>query len=140
MLEINCNMCENLADKATGCKLYGADPATAAKACRANLFINYTPRRTKDEKLTPGQEVWVVERDECGNACEVVGYVYLATVAHAVILTPYINDLDELTDILDYHIEETQNEYDTHLTVFRACDCYPNKLAARCALKTETED
>ena len=140
MINIDCRKCANLAETGDRCTLYGSDPKKATAACRSDLFMNYTPRRENAEKFTPGQEVWVVERDEYGDACEVAGYVYLATVAHAVILTNYINDLDELTDLLDYHIEETQNEYDTHLSVLPACDCYPNKMAARCALNTKTED
>ena len=34
-----------------------------------------------EEKLTAGAEVWVVERDEEGIACEVSGYMFLAEVA-----------------------------------------------------------
>lgn len=139
MLEINCNKCANLCDKVTGCKLYGADPAAAAKACRADLFINYSPRKEKGAKFTPGEEVWVVERDEDGNACEVSGYVFLAEVAHAVILTPYINDLEDLEDLLDYHIEETADNYDTALAVFPAADCYTDRDEAESVLPTESD-
>lgn len=32
------------------------------------------------EKLNAGAEVWVVERDEEGIACEVSGYIFLAEV------------------------------------------------------------
>lgn len=138
MLNIDCRKCTNLADTRDRCKLYGSDPKKATAACRSDLFINYTPRKN-GEKFTPGQTVWVVER-EVGGPGEVGGYVYLATVGHAVILTPFMNDLEELTDLLDYHIERTSADYETNLAVFPACDCYPNKLAARCALKTEAED
>jgi hypothetical protein len=136
MLEINCNKCANLIDKIAGCKLYGADPAQAAKACRADMFINY--HKETEEPLpafTPGEEVWVVERDECGNACEFSGYVFLAEVAGAVILTPLINDLEVLEDLLDYHIEQTAENYDTDLAVFPAADCYTDREAAKKALK-----
>lgn len=139
MLEINCNKCANLCDGATGCKLYGADPARAAKACRADLFMNYSPKKEEvRQTFTPGEEVWVVERDVDGNACEVSGYVFLAEVADAVILTPYINDLEDLEDLLDYHIEETRGNYDTDLAVFSAYDCYTDQEAAEAALKAET--
>lgn len=138
MLVINCNKCANLCDKVTGCKLYGADPAAAAKACPADLFMNYNPRKEKPAKFTPGEEVWVVERDEDGNACEVGGYVFLAEVASAVVLSPYINDLEDLEDLLNYHIEETAGNYDTDLSVFPAADCYTDKEAAKAALKSET--
>lgn len=138
MLEINCNKCANLYDKAAGCKLYGADPAKAVKACRADLFMHYSPKKEKPAKFTPGEAVWVVERDENGDACEVSGYVFLAEVADAVILTSYINDLEYLEDLLDYHIEETRDNYATDLAVFPADDCYTDQEAAEAALKAET--
>lgn len=137
MLEINCNKCANLCDKATGCKLYGADPVAAAKACRADLFFNYSPRKETQIVYTPGVEVWVVDRDEDGIACEVSGYVFLAEVADAVILTPYINDLEDLEDLLDYHIGETRDNYDTNLAVYPAFDCYHTLEGAEAALKAE---
>lgn len=96
--------------------------------------------REKEEtrqEFAPGEEVWVVERDEDGNACEVSGYVFLAEVAHAVILTPYIDDLEDLDDLLDYHIVETADNYDTDLAVFPAADCYADKDAAHAALRAE---
>ncbi len=133
-MEINCNKCANLIDKTTGCKLYGSDPAEAAKACAAECFKNY------HRGLTPGEEVWVVERDEDGNACEYSGYVFLAEVAGAVILTSYINDLEDLEDLLEYHIEQTAEDYDTHLAVFPASDCYTSREEAKNALATEKED
>lgn len=137
MLEINCNKCANLCDKATGCKLYGTDPAAAAKACRTDLFFHYSPRKETQIVFTPGEEVWVVGRDEGGYACEFSGYVFLAEVADAVILTPYINDLEDLEDLMDYHICETRDNYDTDLAVFPAFDCYHTKGAAEAALKAE---
>lgn len=138
MLEINCNKCANLCDKAAGCKLYGADPAKAMKACRADLFMNYNPKKKEPAKFTPGGEVWIVERDESGDACEVSGYVFLAEVADAVILTTYINAVEDLEDLLDYHIKETAANYDTDLAVFPAADCYTDLEAAKAALKAET--
>lgn len=137
MLKINCNDCANLCDRATGCKLYGADPAAAAKACRADLFINYSPRKEEGPKFTPGAEVWVVERTGGGTACDVSGYVFLAEVAHAVIATPYIDDLEDLEELLNYHIEETADNYDTDLVVLPAADCYTDKDAAHAALRAE---
>ena len=140
MLEINCNKCANLIDKTAGCQLYGADPTEAVKACRADLFMNYNPKKEEPAKFTPGEEVWVVERDEDGIACEVSGYVFLAEVAGAVILTPYINDLEDLEDLLGYHIGETRDNYDTDLAVFPAADCYTDQETAEAELKAETPD
>lgn len=141
MLKIDCNKCANLGMDMDGfhvCKVYGPDCEKATKACRADLFMNYNPKKEQPAKFTPGEEVWIVERDEDGNACEVSGYVFLAEVAGAVILTPYINDLEDLEDLLDYHIEETATNYDTDLAVFPTADCYTDQEAAEAALKAET--
>lgn len=136
-MEINCNKCENLLNKTEGCKVYGSDPVIAPLACAADQFKNYQPQET--EKLTPGEEVWVVERDGGGIAYEVSGYVLLAEVAGAVIVTPYINDLEDLEDLLAYHIAETQDNYDTDLAVFPAEDCYVYRCEAEEVLARETE-
>ena len=93
-----------------------------------------------EENINPGREVWVVERDKDGNACEVSGYVFLAKVAHAVILTPYVNDLEDLKGILDYHIEETWSNYDTDLVVLPAADCHLTKYGANSAFKEEQQE
>ena len=90
-----------------------------------------------DAKFTPGMPVWVVARDEDGNACESSGYVFLAKVGHAVILTPRIYGLEDLEELLDYHIEETRNESELPLAVFPVSDCYINKEAAKEALLAE---
>lgn len=134
MLEINCNKCGNLTTDMGGtskCKVYGPDCEEATKACVADQFKNY------HRGLTPGEEVWVVERDEGGNACEYSGYVFLAEAAGAVILTAYINDLEDLEELLEYHIEQTAEDYDTHLAVFPTSDCYTSREEARAALEQE---
>lgn len=92
----------------------------------------------QENNYIPGREVWVVERDESGNACEVSGFVLLAKVSGAVILTPYICDMTELEELLEYHIEETRENYDTDLSVYPLYDCYTSKEAAKAALEAET--
>lgn len=86
------------------------------------------------QQWIPGQEIYVVERDEDGAACDVSGYMFLAEVAGAAILTSYINDLETLEETLDYHIEETADNYDTDLVVFPVDDCYADRDAAEQAL------
>ena len=90
------------------------------------------------QKFNPGECVFVVERDEDGNACEMSGYMFLAEVADAAIVTSYINDLDSLEDTIAYHIEQTVEDYDTHLAVFPMTDCYFVQEEAEAALKAET--
>ena len=93
-----------------------------------------------EKKFIPGEEVWVVERDEDGKACDYSGYVFLAEVAGAVILTPYINDLEDVEDLLDYHIGQTRDNYDTDLAVFPADDCYGTSDEAQAAVEAAKEE
>ena len=86
------------------------------------------------QKAIPGKQIWIIERDECGEPCEISGYMFLAFAGHAVIVTPYINSLEDLDSILDYHIEETAENYDTDLAVFPVEDCYMTREEAEGAL------
>ena len=91
-----------------------------------------------DSKFTPGMPVWMIERDEDGNATEISGYVFLAHVEEIVILSPYIEDYD-LGGILAYHIQCTAEDYDTHLCVFPDEDCFISKDACMAAFSAELE-
>lgn len=76
-----------------------------------------------DSKFTPRMHVYVIMRDEDGNATEIGGYVFLAHVEGVVILTSYINDYD-FDGILAYHVQCTAEDYETNLCVFPDEDCY----------------
>lgn len=93
-------------------------------------------KMANDAKFTPGMPVWVIARDEDGNACESSGYVFLAKVGNAVILTPRIYGLG-LEEMLDYYIGETRDESELSLAVFPVSDCYIDKEAAKEALLAE---
>ncbi len=93
-----------------------------------------------EEKLTAGAEVWAVERDEEGIACEVSGYMFLAEVADFVIASGYVNGMTRIEGILTYHAQETAENYDTDLVVFPAVDCWPTREAAHAALAEERGD
>lgn len=139
MIEIDCRKCENLQGPPYSCKVYGPECGKATRACIADQFKNYKPHTAQAQEFTPGQRVYVVERDEDGNACEVSGYMFLAKSADAVILSSFINDLETLEETLEYHIEQTAEDYDTHLAVFPAADCYATHQQAEMALILETE-
>lgn len=96
--------------------------------------------RLAEQKTIPGTEVWVVNRDEYGEACDVSGYMFLAEVSGFVILTDYINDMESLGDAMAYHAEETSENYDTNLAVFPADDCYLTREEAKAALEKEEHD
>lgn len=82
----------------------------------------------------PGEEAWVVERDEDGYAVDVSCYMFLAKAGDAVILTAYVNNLTNVQDTLAYHMMETAANYDTDLAVFPADDCYSTREDAEKAL------
>ena len=91
-----------------------------------------------DSRFTPGMPVWVIERDEAGNADGISGYVFIAHVEGVVILSSYIEDYD-LDGILAYHVQCTAEEYDTDLCVFPDEDCFINKDACKASFNAELE-
>lgn len=91
-----------------------------------------------DTKFTPGMPVWVIERDEDGNACEISGYIFLAHVECVVIVTSHINDYD-FDGILAYHVQCTAEDYGTSLCVFPDEDCYASKADCEADFNEETE-
>lgn len=90
-------------------------------------------------KFNPGDEVYVVERESDGTAIDSTGYMFIAEVGYFVIVSSYINDLETLSDTLDYHVDETRDNYETHLGVFPVCDCYESLELANAALTKEQE-
>ena len=91
-------------------------------------------------QFIPGEDVYVVERDEYGEPTEVSGYMLLAIVEQAVILTPYINDLETLDETLDSLIDETRDSFDVDLAVFPLEDCYKTRDEAHAAMGDEVKD
>lgn len=91
----------------------------------------------KSPSFIPGADVWVVERDAEGIACEVSGYMFLAEVAGFIIASSYINDLESIEDTLAYHAEKTVENYDTDLAVFPIADAYKEQADAESVLETE---
>ena len=93
-----------------------------------------------ETKLEAGSEVWAVERDESGVACDVSGYMFLAEIAGFVITSAYIDDLEHIEETMAYHAQETAENYDTDLAVFPAEDCWSTKEAAQAALNSENKE
>ena len=92
-----------------------------------------------EKHFEPGQAVWIVERDEDGDAYDVSGYVFLAEVADHAILSPYVNGQGDLEYLLNYHRRETNADYDADLPVVLLSDCFASKTAAHHALDEEQE-
>ncbi len=89
------------------------------------------------QKTVPGTQVWVLARDECGNPDEIEGYMFLASAGQSVIVSPYIDDIDDLCGVIEYHISETAENYDTDLSVFPEEDCYLTREEAEAALEAQ---
>ena len=86
-------------------------------------------KRMKDnKKFKIGQEVWVVERD-CGVAVEVSCVLFLAKSKGCIIASAFINDYD-FDEIIEHHIEETAENYETNLLVYPIDDCFETKEEA----------
>jgi len=81
-----------------------------------------------------GDTVYIVERDECGEAEDYTGYMFLAQTKNAVIVTSFINDYDS-EETIEYLIQETIEKMDTDLCVFPLEDCYATKEEAEQKLK-----
>lgn len=93
-----------------------------------------------EKNITPGQKIWVVERDESEEVVDVSGYMFLAQVGGYVIATSYINDYETLEETLSYHAEETRQNYDTDLVVCPTGDCYASYEDAHATIESEMED
>ena len=81
-----------------------------------------------------GEEIWFVDRNESGEPIDITGAVFLAQSKGCIIATSYINDYD-LTETIEYHINRTQDNYDTNLLVYPIEDSYVTKEEAKRALK-----
>ena len=83
-----------------------------------------------------GDTVWIVERDDCGNACQVSGFRFMGLCNNAVIATVVMcNHNDDFDYIIQRHIEETAEEYETDLSVFPVDDMYLTRAEAEKALE-----
>ena len=92
------------------------------------------------QKFNPGDRVYVVERDEDGLAFDVSGYLFLAEVADAAIVTPQVCGAAGLEATMAYHINETCGNYGSDLAVFPMKDCYEYRSVAEQALYDEAEE
>lgn len=85
-----------------------------------------------------GDDVWVIDRED-GEAVGVSCVLFLAKSKGCIIATAQINDYD-LDKIIEYHINETQDEYDTNLMVYPDDDCFLTREEAEKALKEGIEN
>lgn len=115
---------------------YGAEWGFSRSAVNRILTTAFA----SEKHFEPGQPVWIVERDEDGDAFDIAGYIFLAEVADHAILSPYVNGHDDLEYLLDYHRRETNSDYEADLPVVLLVDCFASETAAHHALDEEQED
>ena len=81
-----------------------------------------------------GDTVWVVERNEGGEAVDVSWYVFLAKVRKAVVVSPALGESD-IDTLLKFQMEQTAESYHGYLAVFSADDCFSTREEAEAAMK-----
>lgn len=118
---------------------YGPEYGTEWGFSRSAVNRILTSTFAVEKHFEPGQRVWIVERDEDGEAFDVAGYVFLAEVAEYAILSPYVNHHDDLEYLLDYHRQQTNTDYDADLPVVCITDCFASQKAAHFALDEESD-
>ncbi len=69
-----------------------------------------------------GDKVWVIDREN-GEPVDISCIQFLAKSEGFIIGTAWINDLD-ISGTIEYHINETQDNFGTDLKVYPDRDCY----------------
>lgn len=91
------------------------------------------------QKFAPGSEVWIVERDEDGEATEVSGFVFVVSVSGVAIVSSSINNCSDLDFILGDFVEETASSFSGDFSGYPISDCYKSHEEAEAALRREQE-
>lgn len=85
-----------------------------------------------------GDDVWVIDY-ECGEPIDVSCVRFLATAENFIIATAFVNDYD-IEETIEYHIEETQENFDTDLKMYPRDDCFPTREEAEKALAERSKE
>lgn len=86
-------------------------------------------------ELAPGDEVWVVERDEDGNSDDFSGYIFITSVRGIAIVSPSINGCADLDFLLSDFVEETAMSGSGDFSGYPIGDCYGTCEEAKAALR-----
>lgn len=92
------------------------------------------------QEFIPGGEVWVVERDEDGEATEVSCFVFVVSVSGVAIVSPSINGYSDLDFILYDFVAETAGSFSGDFSGYPISDCYKSHEEAEAALQGEQEE
>lgn len=88
-------------------------------------------------KFTSGQNVWVVERDETEKPYGVGRVAFIATFGSAAIVYPFVEEDEELYDIMHDCIVESRENDCCRILVYPINDCYGSREAAYAAMRNE---
>ncbi|MGN0451070.1 MAG: hypothetical protein ACI4FN_02985, partial [Acutalibacteraceae bacterium] len=80
-----------------------------------------------------GEGIWVIDRED-GEAVDISRVMFLAKSKGCIIATPWINDFD-IDETIEFHINETQNNFETDLEVYPDEDCFLAREEAEKALE-----
>lgn len=87
-----------------------------------------------------GDTVWIIERNECGEAVDYCGYMFLAVSVGVAIVSAFIDNFETAEETINFHISETAEGCDTSLYVIPIEDCYLTRAEAEAALKEVKQD
>lgn len=90
--------------------------------------------------FTPGSTVWVVERDEDGNACDYSGFCFIGIAGAYVIVSPSVYGLDTFDELMEDHSNQTAQGAFSDMAVYPLQDCYQFRQQASDAFNTEVPD
>lgn len=86
------------------------------------------------QRFSPGQTVWVIDRDEDGEAYDFSGYVFVTSLRGIALVSPKINGSSEIDVILMDQVESRINYADGCIEAYPVDDCYLSREAAEQAL------
>lgn len=124
-------------------KLTYTPPAVIKLAAQA---LGTTPDRLRElaqadregrvvvQRFSPGQTVWVIERDEDGEAYDLSDYVFVTSLRGIALVSPKINGSSEIDAILMDQVESRINYSDGCIEAYTADDCYLTREAAEKAI------
>ena len=85
--------------------------------------------------FAPGDEVWVVERDETGEPDCVSGYVFVTAAPGVALVHPFIGGSGDLQDILQDCLDNTEMSSTWDIEAYSLDDCYVSRKDAEAALE-----
>lgn len=125
-------------------KLTYTPPAVIKLAAQA---LGTTPDRLRElaqadregrvvvQRFSPGQTVWVIERDEDNEAYDFSGYVFVTSLRGIALVSPEINWSSEIDVILMERIKSRINCSGGSIEAYPADDCYLTREEAEAALE-----